>query len=158
MVQKSSVRTLVVTSLLFPVLFSVASAQSGFHPRWEIPGFDFRENGGWRMRARQVSLLRRQLLSSGKIAILNSQSVGPAPMAAVSATVAVPAVFFAYKNTDSTFMADTAQYTSALFSATPPGTNPYTLRTFYQQLSNNTLIMTGRILGWVQLDSNEVTY
>src|SRR5439155_984107 len=39
-----------------------------------------------------------------------------------------------------------------------PGGNPYTLRTFYEELSSNALHMQGKILGWVRLDSNETTY
>ena len=35
-------------------------AQSELYPRWEIPGFDFRHDGAWRVRARQVSALRRR--------------------------------------------------------------------------------------------------
>ena len=134
-------------------------AQSGFHPRWEIAGFDFRKDGGWRVRARQVSELRRDLLSAGKLARLNQRAQGPLPTTAIAGTVVVPAVFFAYANTDSVqFMTDTAQYTNALFSSTPPAGNPYTLRTFYQQLSNNALTMTGKILGWVRLANPEVSY
>lgn len=90
--------------------------------------------------------------------MLNSLTRGPTPSAAVSGTLVVPAVFFAYANTAASFMADTAQYTTALFSSVPPGGNPYTLRTFYEQMSNNALSMTGKILGWVRLDSAEATY
>src|SRR6266542_4146217 len=82
MARRAWIRTLGMVSLLCPVVFAVLPAQSGFHPRWEIPGFDFRTPGG----------------------------------------------------------------------------NPYTLRTFYEQMSNNALSLTGRILGWVKLDSAEVTY
>jgi len=146
----------VLSSLMSP---SSLSAQSGFHPRWEIPGFDFHPDGGWRVKAHQVSLLRQRLLGQGRVSMLNALTSGPAPSAAVSGTLVVPAVFFAYANTDSaSFMSDTAQYTTALFSSAPPGGNPYTLRTFYEQLSNNALSMTGRILGWVRLDSAETTY
>src|SRR2546427_2289082 len=55
-------------------------------------------------------------------------------------------------------MTDTAQYTTTLFSSVPPAGNPYTLRTFYQQMSNNALSITGKILGWVRLPGTEVTY
>src|SRR5258705_3410593 len=158
-VRQHFVRFLGVASLLCLVPFSALSSQTGFHPRWEIPGFDFHRDGGWRVKARQVSLLRQQLLSQGKVGMLNMLTRGATPSAAVSGTLVVPAVFFAYKHTDSAaFMSDTAQYTTALFSAVPPGGNPYTLRTFYEQLSNNALSMTGRILGWVRLANNEVTY
>ena len=148
-----------MVSLLCPIVFAVLPAQSGFHPRWEIPGFDFRNDGAWRVKARQVSLLRHQMLGQGKVGLLNSLTIEQSPTTAVSGTLVVPAVFFAYANTDSAlFMTDTAQYTTALFSSSPPGGNPYTLRTFYEQMSNNALSMTGRVLGWVRLDSAEVTY
>jgi len=157
-VRQHFVKFLGIAMLLCPAAISDLSAQSGFHPRWEIPGFDFHPDGGWRVKARQVSLLRQQLLGQGNIAMLNAMRVGPAASAAVSGTLVVPAVFFAYANTDPSFMSDTAQYTAALFSSVPPGANPYTLRTLYEQMSNNTLSMTGRILGWVRLANNEVTY
>jgi M6 family metalloprotease-like protein len=159
MVRQHFVRFLAIAILLCPVAVSTIAAQSGFHPRWEIPGFDFHPDGGWRVKAHQVSLLRQRLLGQGRVSMMNSLTRGPTPSAAVSGTLVVPAIFFAYKNTDSAaVMSDTAQYTTALFSNLPPGGNPYTLRTFYEQLSNNALSMTGRILGWVRLDSAETTY
>jgi len=160
-VREHFVRFVGIALLLCPLSVCRLSAQGGFHPHWEIPGFDFRENGAWRVRARQVRQFRHQQLSLGRVSALNQQAVVPAQTnaAAVSGTVVVPAVFFAYANTDSAqFMSDTAQYNVALFSSTPPGGNPYTLRTFYQELSNNTLTMQGKILGWVRLDSAETTY
>jgi M6 family metalloprotease-like protein len=145
--------------VLVPV---TGAAQSEFHPRWEIPGFDFRENGAWRVRARQVSALRRQLLSQGKIPTLNAPMLvagGPAPSAAsVTGTVAVPVLLFSYNGTPAQFKRSPTQYTNVLFSASPPGGNPYTLRTFYEEMSNGLFGMTGTIMGWVELDSAEVTY
>jgi len=153
------VRILGITLLVCSTAHVGLVAQSGFHPRWEIKGFDFRSNGGWRVRARAVSQFRRQLLSAGKLAPVDQRVGGPQLSSAVSGTLVVPAIFFAYANTDSAkFMTDTAQYDRALFSANPPGSNPYTLRTFYEQLSNNTFSMSGKILGWVRLDSAETTY
>jgi M6 family metalloprotease-like protein len=140
---------------------SSAAAQSGFHPRWEIPGFDFRKNGAWRVRAQRVADLRRQLVAQGRLGTLNAARLaGPAPSSTqVTGTILVPALLFSYHNTDSTlFMKDTAQYTSVLFGPVPPGSNPYTLRTFYEQMSNNVFSMRGKMIGWVRLDSNEVTY
>ncbi|HZE94723.1 MAG TPA: M6 family metalloprotease domain-containing protein [Gemmatimonadales bacterium] len=89
---------------------------------------------------------------------MNMLTNGPTPSAAVSGTLVVPAVFFSYANTDVQFMTDTAQYTTALFSSTPPPGSPYTLRTFYKQMSNDSLIMSGRILGWIRLVNPEVAY
>ncbi len=150
-----------IALLLSPLAVSGLSAQNGFHPHWEIRGFDFHPDGAWRVRARQVSQFRHQQLSLGKAGSLNQQAFVQAPTFAafVDTSIVVPVVFYAYRNTDSVqFMTDTAQYNTALFSAIPPGGNPYTLRTFYQEMSNNKLSMKGKILGWVRLDSAETTY
>jgi len=135
-----------------------AAAQSGFHARWEIPGFDFRKDGAWRVRARGVAQLRHQLLAQNRPAALNAAMLaGPAPSSTqVTGTILVPALFFTYKGVAAPF--DTSQYTSVLFGASPPSGNPYTLRTFYEQMSNGVFSMLGKMIGWVVLDSNEVTY
>jgi M6 family metalloprotease-like protein len=136
-----------------------AAAQSGFHPRWEIPGFDFRKNGGWRVRAERVADMRRQLIAQRSVSALGGPS-GPALSAAgVTGTMLVPALLFSYQGIDSAqFMRDTAQYTSVLFGAAPPVGNPYTLRTFYEQMSRDSFSLRGKMIGWVRLDSAEVTY
>jgi M6 family metalloprotease-like protein len=148
--------------IAFPV---AAAAQNQMHPRWEIPGFDFRPNGAWRVKARRVSALRQQLLASRSFAALNgpmARSLGPQASltTAVSGTQTVPALIFGYKNTDPSLFTlyPPSQYAQVLFGSTPPGSNPYTVRTFYEQMSNNLLSMQGQVLGWVQLDSNEVFY
>jgi M6 family metalloprotease-like protein len=143
-----------------------AAAQSGFHPRWEIPGFDFRKDGAWRVRARRVAELRRQLIAQGRMSALNAPTLGgPAPSPTqVTGTVLVPALLFSYQGIDSAqFMRDTSQYTSVLFGDPAPGGNPYTLRTFYEQMSTvgaspALFSMLGKMIGWVRLDSAEVTY
>ncbi len=147
---------------LLSLLPAPARAQSQMHPRWEIPGFDFRKDGAWRVRARRVSELRGLLLAQGRIGALNAPMLAASPVpsaAAVTGTVLVPSLFFSYQGIDSSlFMRDTAQYTAALFGAAPPSGNPYTLRTYYEQMSNSSFSMQGRIIGWVRLDSAEVTY
>ena len=132
------------------------------HPRWEIPGFDFRKDGVWRVRARRVAALRRQMLAQGRFAELNAPLAAGAPARSamvVSDTQFVPVLLFSYQGIDSTqFMRDSTQYRSLLFDAIPPGGNPYTLRTFYEQMSNGLFSMQGKVMGWVRLDSTENTY
>ena len=152
------------------VLFAprTAAAQDSLYPRWEIPGFDFRPNGAWRVQAARVSATRHQLIATRSFSILNAPLApglaGPqsALATAVSGTQTVPAILFGYRNTDPSFMRDTGQYNTLLFSTTPPVVNgiqnPYTVRTFYEQLSNGLLSMRGRAFGWVRLDSNETFY
>lgn len=127
------------------------------HPRWEIPGFDFRPNGGWRVKARRVAAVRRQLLASRNFSTLNAPAMGgPAASTAVTGTLAVPALFFAYSTTNPADMRDTAQYSSVLFA--PSGGNPYTLRTYYDGMSDGRLTLTGKVMGWVRLANPESTY
>ena len=153
---------LLLTLAASVVVPSPSAAQSQLHPRWEIPGLDFRKEGVWRVRARRVSELRHQMLVQGRMAALNAPMLvgGPAPSAAaVTGTILVPALLFSYQGVDAAqFMRDTAQYTSVLFGASPPAGSPYTLRTFYEQMSNGVFSMRGKMIGWVVLDSAEVTY
>jgi M6 family metalloprotease-like protein len=141
---------------------SVASAQNRMHPRWEIPGFDFSPDGVWRVKAQRIQAARARMLAQGNFATLNAARSAPAQSTLVlSGTQFVPAILFRYKNTDTTlqtFLHDTSQYSAALFSTSPPGGRPYTVRTFYEQLSSGAFSMQGKVLGWVNLDSNEVSY
>lgn len=139
-----------------------AAAQGTMHPRWEIPGFDFRPDGAWRVKAREVRTLRRALLAQGSFGALNAplRGVALAPAAAaVTGTITVPALLFGYQDTDSaTAMQDTAQYSAVLFGTSLPSGRPYTLRTFYDEMSDGLLTMQGRVMGWVRLPNTEVTY
>ena len=149
--------------IAFPV---AAAAQNQMHPRWEIPGFDFRPNGAWRVKAQRVAVARQQLLASRSFSALNAPMAQGArgPMNALAGTQNVPALLFSYKNTDSAlFMRTPTEYSDVLFGTSPPGGKPYTVRTFYEQMStlgtNPPLFtMLGQVLGWVRLDSNEVFY
>lgn len=156
-------RFLVSALVLIAAGVTPGVAQQTTHPKylgWEPPGFDFSPDGVWRVKARAVAQARAQLLARRNFRALNSPSrVSPsgAPTA-VAETLFVPAILFRYKNTDTTASFDTAQYSQLLFSQTPPGGRPYTVRTFYEQLSNGIFSMQGKVLGWTTLDSNEVTY
>src|SRR5207237_8781295 len=50
----------------------VAAAQDSLYSHWEIPGFDFRPNGAWRVRAQQISAYRRQLIANRNFGALNA--------------------------------------------------------------------------------------
>ena len=140
--------------------------RSGFHPRWEIPGFDFRPDGAWRGRAKAVAEWRRRLMARGDLEALNApvtgarlQFAGPQTGPAVGGTLKVPALLFSYKGVDSLqMMRNPALYQDLLFGPVPPGGDPYTLRTLYAEMSNNLLDMQGQVIGWVRLDSVEAFY
>jgi M6 family metalloprotease-like protein len=143
------------------VLAPAAVAQGAFHPRWEIPGFDFRPRGAWRVWAAAVSQRRAVLRARGDFAALNAAAAvsGAALSTQVSGTLQVPAVLFTFKDTPALPAGrDTASYTTVLFGASPPGGRPYTIRTFYEQMSDSLLSIQGTALGYAKLDSNEVFY
>jgi M6 family metalloprotease-like protein len=161
------VRFLGVTALLCTLLPHIAAAQDQRHPRWEIPGFDFRRDGVWRTKAREVREMRARLRAAGRYSELNapvarvapmSQMSGPQPSATqVSGVLEVPAILFRFKDSPaSPFVA--ASYDSVLFAATPPPGRPYTYRSFYNEMSNGVFDIQGQTFGYANLDSNEVYY
>lgn len=141
----------------------LAAAQQQLSPRWEVPGLDFSPNGVWRARARLVARARADMLWRRNFPSLNAALAGaPAPTAtAVTGTLLVPAILLRYKDTNLGTLRDTAQYSAVLFGTAPASLSPprpYTVRTYYEQLSNGLFSMQGKVLGWAALDSNEVTY
>jgi len=165
------VRHFGVIALLCSLLPQASPAQDRRHPRWEIPGFDFRTDGVWRVRARAVRATRARLRAAGRFGELNASAAvaGAAPLrqagAQASATVVsgvlnVPAILFRFKDSPApTFTAP--NYDDVLFGATPTGAaagRPYTYRSFYQQMSNGVFDIQGKTYGYTTLDSNEVYY
>lgn len=139
----------------------LAAAQQQLSPRWEIPGLDFHPNGVWRARARSIARARAALLGRRDFSSLNAplaQAVTVSGAPAVTGTLLVPAILLRYKDTNLATLRDTAQYSAVLFGATPPAGRPFTVRTYYEQLSRGLFSMQGRVLGWAALDSNEATY
>ena len=102
------VRCLGVTALVCSLFSNVSAAQDRRHPRWEIPGFDFRKDGVWRTQARAVRARRAQLRAAGRFSELNVRAAPVAPMGqvsgpqpsptVVSGVLKVPAILFRYKN------------------------------------------------------------
>ena len=166
------VRYLGVSALLCALLPQASAAQDRRHPRWEIPGFDFRKDGVWRVRARAVRATRARLRAAGRFGELNASAAvagGAAPLrqagaeasaTVVSDTLKVPAILFRYKDSPApTFVA--ANYDDVLFGATPTGAaagRPYTYRSFYKEMSNGVFDIQGTTYGYTTLDSNEVYY
>lgn len=135
---------------------------------WEPRGFDFTPEGVWRHKARQIAQLRQQALARGDFSLLN-RAIGVArtspnafatPVAgsatSVTGVLRIPAILVRYKNTTS--VRQPASYDSVLFGITPPSGRPYTVRTFYEEMSHGLLSVQGVVIGWVQLDSNEAYY
>jgi M6 family metalloprotease-like protein len=148
-----------VSALLCSLVPAAASAQAQ-HPRWEIPGFDFRKDGVWRAKARAVRATRRALIASGQFGALNARVSGPQPAPMVSGVLNVPAILIRFKDSPAPIFT-AANYDEVLFGATPVGAaagRPYTFRSYYQQLSNGLFEFQGATVNYTNLDSNEVWY
>jgi len=165
------VRFLGVTALLCSLLPHRAAAQDQRHPRWEIPGFDFRKDGVWRIYARAVRANRARLRATGRFDELNASATaagggiklsqtGQASATAVTGILKVPAILIRFKDSPTPTFTP-ADYNDVLFGAIPTGAaagRPYTYRSFYQELSNGVFDIQGQTFPYVTLDSNEVYY
>ncbi|HTK56096.1 MAG TPA: immune inhibitor A domain-containing protein, partial [Gemmatimonadales bacterium] len=121
--------------------------------RREIPNIDISPNGGWRVKARKVQTARHAALARGDLRTLNA----PGFAMAVQGELSMPVVFLAYGDTTVTpgvtaVIGDTGQFRSVFFSANPTGEavpRPYSLKTYYEQLSNGGLTIDGALFGWI---------
>ncbi|HXQ27947.1 MAG TPA: M6 family metalloprotease domain-containing protein [Gemmatimonadales bacterium] len=160
--------------LLLMVCARPGAAQGTWSPRWEIPGYDFSPNGVWRLKARKVAAARRALLAQrlltaqralraqqggkgGVRAAVRPVALAPAE-GAVSGALKVPAILIRFADTDTSTQYQPPSYDTVLFSETPPAGRPYTIRTFYEQMSAGAFSMQGQVLGWVTLSKPEASY
>ena len=165
------VRFLGVTALLCSFVARTSAAQDQRHPRWEIPGFDFRKDGVWRTKARAVRAMRARLRAAGRFDELNASATaarggvklsqtGQASATAVTGTLKVPAILIRFKDSPTPTLTP-ADYNNVLFDSIPTGAaagRPYTYRSFYRELSNGLFDIKGQTFGYATLDSNEVYY
>ena len=133
---------------------------------------DWGPNAAWRRRAAQVRTLRTELLRRGDIASLNSvrggalpgrpMVLGVLPSTAVTGAFHVPVIPIGYK--DVSVPRTIPEYQCILFSRTPQacvtdlGDRPYSITTFYEQLSHNRITLDGLVVEAVREDSNAAYY
>ncbi len=138
-------------------------------PNGEV--LDFAPDGGWRNMARRVADNRRRLVWRRDFQTLNAPSVALSGAAAaacnpgvvVCGTEKIPAILFRFSDVGTgpnlpAGAGDTSKYTQILFGASAPSGKPYSVRTFYQQLSNGNIIIDGQVIGWVTLSGPEISY
>jgi M6 family metalloprotease-like protein len=126
---------------------------------------DWGPNAAWRRRAAQVREYRMQLLRSGNIPVLNAVRggarfspfvvMGGGPASAVAGAFHVPVIALAYRDVPAAFPA--AEFERILFSRSP-GDRPYTVTTFYEELSHNRITMDGEVFEPVRMDSVAAYY
>jgi M6 family metalloprotease-like protein/uncharacterized repeat protein (TIGR02543 family) len=154
-----SVRPALVAAALL-VLAAVQPAEAQY-PRarpgqFEIRGMDFRARGGWRQRSANVRAQRQSLLATGNLAMLNSQVPGMAGTV-VTGQFFVPVVPILFANTDTTTIHPVSEYQDLFFSPNPAG-RPYSVKTYYEQLTHNRITMSGTVFPWVRVDSSDTYY
>ena len=144
----------------FLVWLVAQSALQAQYPRarrgeFEISGLDFRREGAWRKRVTAIRSARRQLLRQGAFSALNRAAPTATGAAKVGGRVIIPVVPITFRNVPRPF--PTGQYTDLFFSPSPTG-RPYSLKTFYEQLSNGNITVDGRVFDWVTADSADSYY
>ena len=114
---------------------------------------DFRRDGAWRRRVAAVRAARYRLLHARAFAALNSGTAGTPGR--VGGRVSVPVLPMTFRNVPAPF--PISQYDALLFTTHTAG-RPYTLKTFYEQVSNGNITVTGRVLDWIAADSIDTYY
>jgi M6 family metalloprotease-like protein len=148
-------RWMTVASVLW--LLAPVSLQAQY-PRarrgqFEVRGMDFRSEGAWRRRVGAVRAARYRLLHARAFAALNAGPGGT--LGRVTGRVSVPVLPITFRNVQAPF--PVSQYDALLFTTHAPG-RPYTLKTFYEQVSNGNITVTGRVLDWIAADSVDTYY
>ena len=124
--------------------------------RFEVRGLDFRPDGAWRGRTAAVRSARRSLLRSGSLSALNARAPGFSSGRQVTGAIKVPVVPVAFSNVGPS--ATPASIESILFAAAPAAGRPYSLKTFYEQVSNGRITLDGRVLPWVTAPQTDLYY
>jgi M6 family metalloprotease-like protein len=123
--------------------------------QFEVQGFDFQREGGWRTRVSAVRSARHRLLRQGAVGALNRLSAVTAQQGKVTGKVIIPVLPIAFRNVAAPFPVD--RYQELIFSPTPVG-RAYSLKRFYEQLSNGNITVDGRVLDWITADSSDKYY
>jgi M6 family metalloprotease-like protein len=150
-------RLVTVASLLGVLVPATLQAQ---YPRarrgqFEVPGLDFRRDGAWRKRVAAVRSARHQMLRNRALADLNLSARTIPGSSRVSGSLLVPVIPLAFPNRPAPF--PVSRYEDLFFSPAPIG-RPYSLKTFFEQLSNGDLTVDGRVFPWVTADSIDAYY
>ena len=123
--------------------------------QFEVQGLDFRPEGAWRRRVTAVRSARHQLLRAGSLAALNRAAPAAAGGPKVTGRVLIPVIPIVFRNSSPPF--PSSRYEELFFSSAPPG-RPYSLKTFYEELSNGNITVDGRVFPWLTADSGAAYY
>ena len=131
--------------------------------RFEVPGMDWAPNSAWRARAALVRANRWAAIQRGDFGALNGhrqlfslQGPGSLSSFSVTGTFFVPVVPIAYSNVDVRY--PVTDFQAVLFGSPPPNQRPYTLKSYYEQISHGRIQMFGRVFDGVRVDSTNTYY
>ena len=133
---------------------------------------DWGPNAAWRRGARRVREERMQLLGRGDLQLLNSvrpgrdgrplqRIMGALPQTAVTGAFRIPVVVVGYRDKPVQYSASAFQ--CLLFSRNPlacgnPGDRPYSVTTYYEEVSQGRITLDGAVLPPAAMDSNAAFY
>jgi M6 family metalloprotease-like protein len=123
--------------------------------QFEVRGMDFRPDGAWRNRVEAIRYARHQLLRAGALTRLNLAAPTAGGTTRVTGRIIVPVIPIAFANVQPPY--PVASYQDLFFSS-GLGAGGYSLKTFYEQLSNGNITVDGRVFSWVTADSTDSYY
>jgi len=123
---------------------------------FEVQGWDFRPDGAWRKQAQRVRAARRQLLATRNLATLNAPAAFGL-LTRLGGTYNVPVVLIRFSNTNPNTVYTPAQYQDVLFNPAPTQ-RPYSVKTFYEQLSRGSITMQGSIFPPATVSQTDAYY
>lgn len=133
----------------FPMAAQYPRAKVG---DFEVRGFDFASDGGWRVRAGRVMTQRVSLLRGRAFSLLNGSGL---TSLAVRGNFFIPVLPIAYRDVAPPFAA--AQYQDLFFTAHPL-TRPWSVTSYYAIQSRGNIVLDGEVFNWVRVDSNASYY
>lgn len=122
---------------------------------------DYPAAGVWRARSRRVAELRARLRREGRSEQLNRPALSRAAVggdAAVSGTLRFPTVLLSFADLPVDQIPPAGAYDSVMYTSQPLSGRPYTMRTFYEEMSNGLLTLEGKAYGWFAGDSASTYY
>lgn len=125
--------------------------------QFEVRGRDFSANGGWRKRVNAIREARHGFIRAGAIRALNQNAGTAFGGTKVTGHLFVPVLPIAFPNAPPSAFTSEALLQDQIFSPAPVG-RPYSLKTFYEQMSNNYITLDGTVFPWVTAINNDTYY
>jgi M6 family metalloprotease-like protein len=147
-----------------------AAAQGGGPVPVLFEPLDWGPNAAWRRRAAEVRTVRNQLLQQGDLRTLNAVRggvsrfpflIGALPTTALTGAFHAPVIVIGYK--DMAVQNSTSAFQCLLFNRDPascgnPGDRPYSVTSFYEEMSQHRITLDGVVYPSVRVDSSAAYY